>query len=149
MEGLGVSYDDQQPGEGEEERFDENQLEDSFEDFQGREHQQDNGGNLGALQESYQANSGSVSTDESHSIARDVDPSAFKLFLGGVSHQTTESTIRTHFGQYGFVVDAVLMTDKLSGHSRGFGFVSLDSEQGTTDCASPCLPVRYGAVFKR
>ncbi|KAL0586869.1 hypothetical protein ABG067_003489 [Albugo candida] len=47
-----------------------------------------------------------------------------KLFIGGVSWETTEETLRDHFGKYGALTDAALMKDKFSGQPRGFGFVT-------------------------
>ncbi|KAL7681300.1 putative RNA recognition motif domain, nucleotide-binding alpha-beta plait domain superfamily [Plasmopara halstedii] len=47
-----------------------------------------------------------------------------KLFIGGVSWETTEDTLRQHFGKYGALTDAALMKDKYTGQPRGFGFVT-------------------------
>lgn len=44
-----------------------------------------------------------------------------KLFLGGLAGQTTKETLQYYFGQFGNVVDAVVMP------GRGFGFVTFDS----------------------
>mmetsp|Transcript_22173 Transcript_22173/g.28928 ORF Transcript_22173/g.28928 Transcript_22173/m.28928 type:complete len:155 (+) Transcript_22173:182-646(+) len=48
---------------------------------------------------------------------------AGKLFVGGVSWQTTEVGLREHFGKYGELTDAALMRNKHTGQPRGFGFV--------------------------
>jgi heterogeneous nuclear ribonucleoprotein A1/A3 len=50
-------------------------------------------------------------------------PSA-KLFLGGLSWDTTEEKLRDHFGKYGSIVEAVVMRDRQTGRPRGFGFVT-------------------------
>eukprot|EP01017_Pseudomicrothorax_dubius_P041838 TRINITY_DN6751_c0_g1_i2.p1 TRINITY_DN6751_c0_g1~~TRINITY_DN6751_c0_g1_i2.p1 ORF type:complete len:178 (+),score=26.78 TRINITY_DN6751_c0_g1_i2:217-750(+) len=47
-----------------------------------------------------------------------------KLFVGGLSPSTTQGNLRTYFEKYGDVIDCVLMKDKLTGKSRGFGFVT-------------------------
>jgi len=55
-----------------------------------------------------------------------------KLYVGNLPFQTTEADLRDLFGQYGTVTDAVVMLDKMSGRSRGFGFVTMSSaEEGT------------------
>jgi len=47
-----------------------------------------------------------------------------KLFVGGIARQTTEDSLRKHFEAYGEVSDCILMKDKDTGNSRGFGFVT-------------------------
>ncbi|XP_051531327.1 DAZ-associated protein 1-like isoform X6 [Myxocyprinus asiaticus] len=46
-----------------------------------------------------------------------------KLFVGGLDWSTTQETLRNYFCQYGEVVDCVIMKDKSTNQSRGFGFV--------------------------
>lgn len=50
---------------------------------------------------------------------------ATKLFVGGLSWDTTEDSLRTLFSQVGPVASATIITDKFSGKSRGFGFVEM------------------------
>jgi cold-inducible RNA-binding protein len=52
-----------------------------------------------------------------------------KLYVGNLPFQTTEADLRDLFGQYGTVTDAVVMMDKMSGRSRGFGFVTMSSAE--------------------
>ncbi|KAG9510533.1 Heterogeneous nuclear ribonucleoprotein 87F [Fragariocoptes setiger] len=47
-----------------------------------------------------------------------------KLFIGGLDFRTTEDTLRAHFGQWGEVVDCVVLRDPVTKRSRGFGFVT-------------------------
>ncbi|KAK8947574.1 Heterogeneous nuclear ribonucleoprotein 1 [Platanthera guangdongensis] len=46
-----------------------------------------------------------------------------KLFIGGISWETTEEKLKGYFGQYGDVSQAAVMRDKATGKPRGFGFV--------------------------
>lgn len=49
-----------------------------------------------------------------------------RLFVGNVSYETTEQTLRSHFEQRGWnVTDVVIVTDRDTGRSRGFGFVEI------------------------
>ncbi|KAL1821452.1 hypothetical protein DCAR_0417864 [Daucus carota subsp. sativus] len=46
-----------------------------------------------------------------------------KLFIGGISWDTDEDRLRSYFGAYGEVVEAVIMRDRTTGRARGFGFI--------------------------
>ena len=56
---------------------------------------------------------------------------AKKLFVGGLSYETTEATLKKTFSQAGAVESAIVITDKMSGRSKGFGFVEMSSEEET------------------
>ncbi|KAM6985305.1 heterogeneous nuclear ribonucleoprotein A3 [Aplochiton taeniatus] len=47
-----------------------------------------------------------------------------KLFIGGLSFETTEESLRDHFEQWGSLTDCVVMRDPNNKRSRGFGFVT-------------------------
>jgi len=47
-----------------------------------------------------------------------------KMFVGGLSWQTTEETMKEYFSKFGTVVEAMVMRDPSTKHSRGFGFVT-------------------------
>jgi RNA recognition motif-containing protein len=53
---------------------------------------------------------------------------ASKLYIGGLSYETTEDELKTFFEQAGTVQSAVVATDKGTGRSRGFGFVEMSSD---------------------
>lgn len=48
-----------------------------------------------------------------------------KLFVGGLPYHTTDDTLRAHFAQYGDIEEAVVIHDRFTGKSKGYGFVSL------------------------
>ncbi|XP_066994467.1 heterogeneous nuclear ribonucleoprotein 27C isoform X1 [Anabrus simplex] len=47
-----------------------------------------------------------------------------KLFVGGLSWETTQENLQRYFSRYGEVIDCVVMKNSESGRSRGFGFVT-------------------------
>lgn len=47
-----------------------------------------------------------------------------KLFIGGLSFETTDDSLRAYFEQWGALTDCVVMKDPNSKRSRGFGFVT-------------------------
>jgi RNA recognition motif-containing protein len=54
---------------------------------------------------------------------------AKKLYVGGLSYQTTDDSLRAAFAQAGTIVSAVVIKDKFSGQSKGFGFVEMSSDE--------------------
>nr|AAI57292.1 hnrnpa2b1 protein [Xenopus tropicalis] len=50
-----------------------------------------------------------------------------KLFIGGLSFETTEDSLRNYYEQWGKLTDCVVMRDPASKRSRGFGFVTFSS----------------------
>jgi RNA recognition motif-containing protein len=48
-----------------------------------------------------------------------------KLYVGNLSFSTTEADLRDLFAPYGTVNEVVVVTDRMSGESRGFGFVTM------------------------
>jgi cold-inducible RNA-binding protein len=54
-----------------------------------------------------------------------------KLFVGSLSWDTTDQTLRDAFKRFGEVVEAKVITERDSGRSRGFGFVTFaDDDAG-------------------
>lgn len=53
---------------------------------------------------------------------------ASKLYVGGMSYSTTSESLRQLFTQFGTVESATVITDRISGDSRGFGFVEMSTE---------------------
>ncbi|GIY41770.1 heterogeneous nuclear ribonucleoprotein 27C [Caerostris darwini] len=47
-----------------------------------------------------------------------------KLFVGGLSWETSKETLQSYFSRFGEVVDSVVMKNNETGRSRGFGFVT-------------------------
>lgn len=52
-----------------------------------------------------------------------------KLYVGNLSYDTGEDELKLAFAQCGTVVEAKIVTDRESGRSRGFGFVTMGSGQ--------------------
>ena len=73
-----------------------------------------------------------------------------KLFVGGLSWDTTEQSLRDFFAQAGTVVSASVIMDKFSGKSKGFGFVEMstpeEAEQATQQLNGQSLDGRAIAV---
>ncbi len=57
---------------------------------------------------------------------------AKKLYVGGLSYDTTEDGLKDAFAKAGTVESATIITDKMSGRSKGFGFVEMSSDEEAT-----------------
>ena len=54
---------------------------------------------------------------------------AKKLFVGGLSWDTMDDGLRQAFAPYGEITEAKVITDRDTGRSRGFGFVTFDQDE--------------------
>ncbi len=52
-----------------------------------------------------------------------------RLYVGNLSYSTTEDKLREAFQAHGNVVSATVLLDRMSGRSRGFGFVEMSSDE--------------------
>ncbi|HEY5705563.1 MAG TPA: RNA-binding protein [Terrimicrobiaceae bacterium] len=60
---------------------------------------------------------------------------ATKLYVGNLSFDTTENDIQDLFAEVGTVREAILIQDKLTGKSRGFGFVTMSTDEEAQNAA--------------
>jgi RNA recognition motif-containing protein len=51
-----------------------------------------------------------------------------KLFIGNLAWETTADDLKALFAGAGTVVDAAVISDKMTGRSRGFGFITMSSD---------------------
>ena len=54
---------------------------------------------------------------------------AKKLYVGGLSYNTSEATLKDTFAAVGTVETATIIMDKMTGRSKGFGFVEMATEE--------------------
>jgi RNA recognition motif-containing protein len=67
-----------------------------------------------------------------------------KLYVGNLSYQTTNEELESFFSQAGEVASAMVILDRQTGRSRGFGFVEMaNNEDGTS-----AIEQFHGADFK-
>lgn len=52
-----------------------------------------------------------------------------KLFVGNLAWTVTSDDLRSFFSSFGTVIDAVVIMDKMTNRSRGFGFVEMETEE--------------------
>ena len=54
---------------------------------------------------------------------------AKKLYVGGLSYDTTEATLKETFAEAGTVESATIIIDKMTNRSKGFGFVEMSTDE--------------------
>ena len=54
---------------------------------------------------------------------------AKKLYVGNLPYSTTADDLKSQFSQAGSVESATVITDRMSGRSKGFGFVEMATEE--------------------
>ncbi|NTW22365.1 RNA-binding protein [Candidatus Falkowbacteria bacterium] len=53
---------------------------------------------------------------------------AKKLYVGNLSYSSTEQSLREAFAPFGAITSVSIITDKMTGRSKGFGFVEMDND---------------------
>lgn len=53
---------------------------------------------------------------------------AKKLYVGGIPYSSTDADLKEHFETMGQVASATIIMDKMTGRSKGFGFVEMEND---------------------
>lgn len=72
------------------------------------------------------------------------DTTYTKLFVGGLPYHTCDKGLRDHFERYGDIDEAVVIVDKVSLKSRGYGFVTMADREGAQRAIANPNPVIDG-----
>lgn len=67
-----------------------------------------------------------------------------KLYVGGLSYSTTDDSLREYFSGAGNVTSASIIMDRMSGRSKGFGFVEYESGED----AQKAIDMFHGKEFE-
>uniref|UniRef100_A0A0D3GIS0 RRM domain-containing protein n=1 Tax=Oryza barthii TaxID=65489 RepID=A0A0D3GIS0_9ORYZ len=66
------------------------------------------------------------------------DTTYTKVFVGGLAWETRSEGLRAHFEAYGEILEAVVITDRATGRSKGYGFVTFrDPDSARMACMDP------------
>ncbi|AQL07463.1 Probable RNA-binding protein ARP1-like [Zea mays] len=72
------------------------------------------------------------------------DTTLTKVFVGGLAWETHEGALRGHFQRYGDILEAVIISDKLTGRSKGYGFVTFKEADAAKKACEDATPVING-----
>ncbi|CAH8824482.1 unnamed protein product [Trichobilharzia szidati] len=77
------------------------------------------------------------------------DTTLTKIFVGGLPYHTTDESLRCFFDQFGPIDEAVVITDRQTGKSRGYGFVTMTRTEDALLAIrdpNPCIDGRKANV---
>ncbi|ESO10062.1 hypothetical protein HELRODRAFT_72885 [Helobdella robusta] len=72
------------------------------------------------------------------------DTTLTKIFVGGLPYHTTDESLQKFFDQFGAIEEAVVITDRHSGKSKGYGFVTMADRVGAERACKDPNPIIDG-----
>ncbi|XP_050250231.1 probable RNA-binding protein ARP1 isoform X2 [Quercus robur] len=72
------------------------------------------------------------------------DTTLTKVFVGGLAWETPKEAMREHFEKYGEILEAVIITDKVTGRSKGYGFVTFKEPEAAKKACEDATPIING-----
>ncbi|OMO77611.1 hypothetical protein COLO4_25055 [Corchorus olitorius] len=72
------------------------------------------------------------------------DTTYTKVFVGGLAWETQKDTMKKYFEQFGEILEAVVITDKATGRSKGYGFVTFREPEAAMRACVDAAPVIDG-----
>ncbi|KAL3520644.1 hypothetical protein ACH5RR_018793 [Cinchona calisaya] len=72
------------------------------------------------------------------------DTTLTKVFVGGLAWETPKESLREHFEKYGEILEAVIISDKHTGRSKGYGFVTFKDAEAAKKACEDVTPIING-----
>ncbi|EFX60016.1 hypothetical protein DAPPUDRAFT_39159, partial [Daphnia pulex] len=72
------------------------------------------------------------------------DTTFTKIFVGGLPYHTTDETLKAFFLKFGNIEEAVVITDRQTGKSRGYGFVTMETPEAAQNAIRDPNPIIDG-----
>ncbi|KAI1289920.1 RNA-binding protein 38 [Halotydeus destructor] len=80
----------------------------------------------------------------SNSVHSSKDTTYTKIFVGGLPYHTTDKSLRKFFETFGEIEEAVVITDRQTGKSRGYGFVTMADRESAEKAVKDANPIIDG-----
>ncbi|XP_021295718.1 probable RNA-binding protein ARP1 isoform X2 [Herrania umbratica] len=80
----------------------------------------------------------------SNNIGQFGDTTLTKVFVGGLAWETPKEAMREHFEKYGEILEAVIISDKVTGRSKGYGFVTFKDPEAAKKACEDATPIING-----
>ncbi|CAH9106527.1 unnamed protein product [Cuscuta epithymum] len=72
------------------------------------------------------------------------DTTLTKVFVGGLAWETPKEALRDHFHKFGDILEAVIISNKLTGRSKGYGFVTFKDAEAAKKACEEATPMIHG-----
>jgi len=72
------------------------------------------------------------------------DTTYTKIFVGGLPYSSDDKSLETYFARYGEIEEAVVITDRILGKSRGYGFVTMKTKEAAAEATKEPNPIIDG-----
>ncbi|XP_022855037.1 probable RNA-binding protein ARP1 isoform X2 [Olea europaea var. sylvestris] len=72
------------------------------------------------------------------------DTTLTKVFVGGLAWETPREAMKEHFDKYGEILEAVIISDKVTGRSKGYGFVTFKDAEAAKKACDDATPIING-----
>ncbi|KMS95528.1 hypothetical protein BVRB_007350 [Beta vulgaris subsp. vulgaris] len=72
------------------------------------------------------------------------DTTLTKVFVGGLAWETPKQALFEHFEKYGEIFEAVIISDKITGRSKGYGFVTFKEPEAAKKACEDATPIING-----
>uniref|UniRef100_A0A803P205 RRM domain-containing protein n=1 Tax=Cannabis sativa TaxID=3483 RepID=A0A803P205_CANSA len=90
------------------------------------------------------SNNTNVNGNGNNHIGQFGDTTLTKVFVGGLAWETPKEAMRDHFQKYGEILEAVIISDKLTGRSKGYGFVTFKEPEAAKKACEEATPIING-----
>jgi RNA recognition motif-containing protein len=67
-----------------------------------------------------------------------------RLYVGNLPYSTTEEQLHEYFGEYGDIQEIAIITDRETGLSKGFGFVTMTTEEDAATAMNALNGTSFG-----
>lgn len=88
--------------------------------------------------------SGNSNTNTHNESGQFGDTTLTKVFVGGLAWETPKEAMRDYFQQFGDILEAVIISDKLTGRSKGYGFVTFKEAEAARKACEDATPMING-----
>ncbi|PKA56216.1 Glycine-rich RNA-binding protein 4, mitochondrial [Apostasia shenzhenica] len=72
------------------------------------------------------------------------DTTLTKVFVGGLAWETQTDALREHFDKFGEILEAVIISDRFTGRSKGYGFVTFKEAESARKACEDAAPLING-----
>ncbi|KAK6933306.1 RNA recognition motif domain, partial [Dillenia turbinata] len=85
-----------------------------------------------------------MSNNNNNNVVQFGDTTLTKVFVGGLAWETPKEAMREHFEKFGEILEAVIISDKLTGRSKGYGFVTFKEAEAAKKACEDATPIING-----